>query len=73
MKVYTLVQSTLDDTYKIRITTKWFGVTVWSSFYCAEDEHGFTDISWRCKQEAVNTLKSLTSVERFIEVKEEKD
>jgi hypothetical protein len=46
---------------------------VWSSFYCAEDEHGFTDISWRCKQEAVNTLKSLTSVERFIEVKEEKD
>ena len=70
MKIYKIVQSTLDDMYKIHITTKWFGVTVWTAFYCADCEYGPMDISWSSKEEAAAELARLTTVEKFIEIKD---
>ena len=68
MKYYKLVQSNIDDSYKIHITTKWFGCTVWTSFYCQETEYGCFDVSWVSKKHAQKRIDLLEEVEIFHEV-----
>ena len=76
MKTYKLVQSTLDGSYKIIVTTKLFGVTVWNSFYKEPYEEISSEMRWHDRARAQAYLKELIAarplqrvIEKFIDVK----
>lgn len=66
-KHYKLQQGT-SGWYKIHVTTKWFGYTVWTSMYCEQSEFSCHDISYAGKQDALDVIKKLELVEEYKDV-----
>ena len=69
-KHYKLQQGT-SGWYKIHVTTKWFGCTVWASMYCEQSKYGCHDVSWSGKQNALDAIKRLEHVEVYKDVVDE--
>jgi inorganic pyrophosphatase len=57
--------------YKIHVTTKWFGYTVWTSMYCYPSEYGCHDVSWTGKQDALDVIRRLQHKEVYKDVIDE--
>ena len=77
MTLHTLEKSNLRDAWKIRITTKWFGITVWSAIYSEYPpvrDSTPLEVVYDNMGNAMSKLRTLQrnnriSTEKFIEVK----
>ena len=65
---YKIVQEEKVKMYKIHITTKIFGITIWTSFYCQQTSAGCYDMSWVGKQDAIDYMDSLSYEPKYKDI-----
>ena len=65
---YYAIQSTKYLSYKILVVTKWFGITIWKSFYREFNKETMTynDINWLGKKDVFEKIKILESKNQYI-------